>query len=41
MFFLSIILTFLEMIGIASITSMVTILSNSDNFIFDFFLIIT
>ena len=37
MFFLSIILTVLEALGIASITSMVTILSNSNNYIFELF----
>ena len=37
MFFLSIILTVLEALGIASITSMVTILSNSNNYIFEYY----
>ena len=38
MFILSIFLTIVETIGIASITSLVAILSNSDNHIFNFFI---
>jgi ABC-type multidrug transport system fused ATPase/permease subunit len=37
MFFLSIFLTVIETVGIASITSLVAILSSADNYIFDFF----
>ncbi|MDB9719159.1 hypothetical protein OAA50_04440, partial [Candidatus Pelagibacter sp.] len=37
LFLLSLILTVLETIGIASITSMVSILSGSENFIFEIF----
>ena len=36
MFILSIVLSIVETIGIASITSLVAILSNSENYIFDF-----
>ena len=35
--FLSIFLTVIETVGIASITSLVAILSSADNYIFDFF----
>ena len=38
MFILSIFLTIVETVGIASITSLVAILSNSDNHIFNFFI---